>query len=121
MTRGIAKVYAAPAVVVVDLLRAARCRVCPVRPATGLDAREDLVKLRFADQESVVRERNVSLGRVEVEAHSVGRVHYPEGMEPARRGQTENVGEKRGARLGVARLHDGVIELNRHARAWIGS
>ncbi len=117
VSRRIAKVDAATAIVVIDLLQAPSSWIRPVRQATPLDAREDFVELRFSDQKRVVSDLNFLVGLEEIEAHPIGRIHDPEVVKATRSRQPENVSDKLGARLGVARVHDGVIELNCHPLA----
>jgi hypothetical protein len=67
----VAEVNAAPAVVMVDLAGLATSWISPVFEAAILDAAEDGVELRLADQESVALPRDRGLGGGKVERDTV--------------------------------------------------
>ena len=101
--------------VVIDLALAAASGIRPVLEPARLDAAEDLVELRFAYQERVVLHLDLhALGVEEIKRHLVADLDAEERAEGLGRGQTEDFGEKRGSRLRILRMHDGVVELDRH-------
>jgi hypothetical protein len=79
---GVGKIDPASAVVVIDLARAGTPRVRPVLETVLTDATEDGIEIRLGNQESVVLWLDRSIGRHEIERHSVVEFDHLEGTEP---------------------------------------
>src|SRR5690242_20220863 len=89
-------------------------RVGPVVQAALLDAGKDLVELRFADQEGVVRRNRLAVVVGEVQAHAIGRLQLEERSVASGGWQAENLGEEARRFFLVADPDDVVVQLNRH-------
>src|SRR5580698_8504005 len=84
----------ASAVVMVDLARAGTPRVRPELQTLLTDAAEDGIEIGLGNQESVVLRLDRSIGRREIERHSVVEFDHLERTEPHWRRQTEYLGQK---------------------------
>src|SRR5262249_44909079 len=117
MAGRVVEVDAPATVVVVDLALAAMRRIGPVVGPAGLDPAEDLVELRLGHEEGVVLDLDVLVGLEERERDLVGDIDVEERTERPGRLQAEDLDEElRGFTL-VARVHDGVVQLDRHSPA----
>src|ERR1700723_1478945 len=85
---GVGKIYPASAVVMIDLARAGTPGVRPVLETLPSDAAEDGIEIRLGNQEGVVLWLDRSIGRCEIERHSVVEFDHLEGTEPDWRRQT---------------------------------
>src|SRR6266511_5838834 len=104
----------APAIVGVDPARLPVERVGPVRQALRFDPLEDLVEFVLGDQECVVLWIDRSGIFHEVQGDVVCDAYDQERSILGRFGQAEQLYEELGRASPVARVHDGVVELNGH-------
>jgi hypothetical protein len=113
--------YAAAAVVGVDRVRLAMERVGPVVQPVLLDAGEDLVELRFADQEGLVGGNRLAVVVGEVQAHVSGRLHLQEWSVAGGRWQAENLDKEARRLFLVPDADDVVVRLDGHGSSSVGS
>src|SRR6185295_3076290 len=110
------EVDAASAVVAVDLAFLLSPRIGPVLHPALLQAAEDLVELRVAHEKRVVLGLDFhAVGVEERERYLVLHLDVEKRTERARLAQAEDLGEEAGGAVRVFRVHDGVVELDRHA------
>src|SRR5258706_12458748 len=115
MAIGVGEVNTPPAVVVVDLARAAAHRVGPVFKPPLANSPENRVKIHLADQEGVVLWADRAFGVGEVERDLVIEFHHVEMAEASRRWPTQHLGQEPSGHRLVVRPDDGVVELSSHA------
>jgi hypothetical protein len=92
----IGKINSAPAVVVIDLARAATTRVGPVLKTLVTDTPEDDIEIRLGYQESVVLWLDRILASREIERHSIVEFDHLERTKPDWRRQSEYLRQKAG-------------------------
>ena len=108
------EIDAAAAEVVIDLSGSAQIGIGPVLQATGLNAIEDSIELRFADQKSIVLRSDFPFRVEEVEAHIVLGCDHREGSESSGGRKSEQLRPESGGRRPFTGIHDRVIELYSH-------
>src|SRR5688500_6931265 len=89
----------------------------PVLEPAALDAAEDLAELLLAHEEGAVLHLDLhAVGVEEVERHLVADLDAEERTERFRRRQAEEAREEFRGRALVHRMHDGVVQLDRHGK-----
>jgi len=120
-TQGWKDAFVTAAVVAVDLALLTMHRIRPVLQAARLHPAEDLIELGLAHQERVVLDLDLLVGIEEGERDLVGDLDIEERAERPGPRQVEDLGEELGGSPLVPRVHDGVVQLDRHAREDTGS
>jgi len=64
--------------------------ISPVTKAALLDAREDAIKVLFADQKGIVLRRNLAVLLIEIQRHAVINLYHQHRPERRRRRQAKN-------------------------------
>lgn len=85
MAVGVWEVHSLSTIVVIDFVRTAARRVCPVLELAFADAAKHGIEIRLADQEGIVLWPDRTVGIGEIERNSVVEFHHVKMTEAGRR------------------------------------
>src|SRR5690242_6962314 len=91
-------------------------RIGPENEPTFANPRKDLIELRLAHEKCVVLDDDLArLCPDEIQRDAIVKLDTHEGPERFRLAEPQNFRQESGGRYRIERMHDRVIEMDRHA------